>query len=423
MVILKPVIWICHVYKDLIIKFFRLIFMLALGLFNFVNSRSCDRIKERYKLISPFYSTNEQRDQKLQSKNSRSNKNGHLKEELVENEEKIKSSKDKVNVNLNIERESEKERLGLETQTSDTTCITPISTQHSIISFEPQEHSKLQEDLKKFTFKNQSSLNPLKQMVVPADKTKNSQEEISNLLSQNSLENNFLDYVITQRRKAYQIVKAFMKLKIYRKNIKVYYLLKKILRERRLAGIYIQKNVRRFFVRFSIRRVLKMMKRNYAILYYRIKMPKDSISIKSVKIIFEETKGTWVECRIYSMEFNKYLDCFILYIKKLDYAKRKYKFNFIVNNKVLVDMNFETCSSQDGKFNNILNLTLLKSKGYLSNIFEKNDFYGIYNRGRKLTMPTLNYPTLCLSKNKIESFVDDFRNFRKKKNENLVVSY
>jgi hypothetical protein len=420
--ILEIVYWIFHINKCIINKIFRLLFMLALGLLNFVNSRSSDRIIERYNLIRPVYSTNERRDEKLKSKNSRGEKKGHFEDGSFKVEENEKSSKEKIQVNLNLDDENENERI--DTRASD--IITPTSTKHSLFFAESQEHLKSPEKLNRFTNKYQSSLNlPLKSdMITLAEERDLSQEEISKILPHNFLESIFINYIISQRMKAFQIVKKFMKLKIYRKKIKIYYLLKKILRERRAALIKIQKNVRRFIVSSNINRVLRMMNKNYAIFYYKIKIAKEIINIRNVKIIFEETKGTWTTCRIYSMEFNKYLNCFILYIKKLDYAKRKYKFNFIVNTKVMVDMNFETFSSPEGKFYNILDMTLLKNKGYLSNINEKNDYHGIYNPGRKLSMPILNYPNLKLSKNKIEIFSDDdYIVFRRKKIENLVVSY
>jgi len=99
--------------------------------------------------------------------------------------------------------------------------------------------------------------------------------------------------------------------------------------------------------------------------------------------------------KAFIFDYNEYLDCFILFIKKQTLYKKFYQINFIINNELFLDKSFPIVRKNDiftSSAYNILDVLTLKRKGYISNIKESDEYENLRPK-RKNTFPFLFSPT------------------------------
>jgi hypothetical protein len=169
------------------------------------------------------------------------------------------------------------------------------------------------------------------------------------------------------REKAAIIIQNFFRKTYAQKKIKVVYLLEKILKVRRESTLKIQSNLKGYFCRKNVIQILMMKEENFPFFYYKKNI--DSISKFDIKDIFMIVKQEKYN-QVLNFKFNRFLNCFILFIRKNDSYKSRYKIIFVINGKKIVDTAFEIFYEEDGSCYNILDFEVLKKKGFLSNIEE-----------------------------------------------------
>lgn len=178
--------------------------------------------------------------------------------------------------------------------------------------------------------------------------------------------------ILEQRNKSCQIIQKFARRKLAIKRIKIYIIILKIITERRKNLIKLQKKIKQFLVMTNIKKILKLMNTNYLIFYYKngcCNSDYTKFEETKVNLLVKENSGE----KLYNMIYNKYLKCFILFLRKDSNYKRKYKINFIINNRIVVDTNFDTCLDPKGCYFNVLDIWKLKHEGFLSNVKKKVD--------------------------------------------------
>jgi hypothetical protein len=203
-------------------------------------------------------------------------------------------------------------------------------------------------------------------------------------------------------------------------KVKTYLLIRKIVLARLKCVQKIQKTVRMYLCKKSVCCILNLIKNNWGIFYY------PESELKSVKIKldldyrFQEIK----------LNYNRILKCFYFFLKKHDYFKKFYKFNFIINNKALIDMNFENIIFPNGKIYNILDLELLRSKGYLTNFNEVKQELKFCQPVRTFTTPDMrpSSSVQLIKTNNTKSILkknsfDDFTIKKRKVSFNLASQY
>jgi hypothetical protein len=130
-------------------------------------------------------------------------------------------------------------------------------------------------------------------------------------------------------------------------------------------------------IRSTVIEIISMLKNNYGILYYKY----NEVTGRDVKMTVKynnENEET------FKFNYNDILKCYILFFNKKSYiSNQKYRFYFVINNKKVVDINFvKEC--YEGELYNILDVSKLKQKGYISNIVKSDG-----QSRRRYTMPDL----------------------------------
>jgi hypothetical protein len=230
--------------------------------------------------------------------------------------------------------------------------------------------------------------------------------------------NEIISQILRNRVEASLKIQKFFRLRNFIKNIKTQIMINIILSSRLKGIVKIQKTVRMYFCKKSVRCILNLKKNNWGIFYY------PQIEVRSVKINldldfkFQEIK----------LNYNRILKCFYFFLKKNDYFQRFYKFYFIINNKALIDMNFENIVFPNGKIYNILDVELIKSKGYLSNFHEQE--LKFCPPVRTATTPDIrpNKTAQLFNRNNIKSILkknslDDYAIKKRKVSFNLALQY
>ena len=153
----------------------------------------------------------------------------------------------------------------------------------------------------------------------------------------------------------------------------------KILRDTKNLITRIQSTFRMYQIRSTIKEITEMLKTCYGILYYKY----NESSAKDVQIIVKYKSN---KEQTFGFVYNDILKCHILFLNKNDdINNNKYRFKFIINNKKVIDINFPK-ECHEGEYYNILDIALLRQKGYISNIV-KSDVVR-----RRYTMPNLDEP-------------------------------
>jgi len=261
----------------------------------------------------------------------------------------------------------------------------------------------------------------------PLTTISNSDQSISNIndckdgneFTEGNLEKILIENLLNQRLKSIIKIQNIFKVKLFQKKLKTLYLMKKILISRSEKVVLLQKNIKGFLCKKSVKHVLKMIKEN-CVIYYYCNEEENKIHTQKLNLLVKEGASE----KIYNFIFNQYLDCFLLFFKKLPFFPRtKFKINFILNNKLIIDTHFPVSTDTDGRIYNILDFKTLRARGCLSNIdttFEselgRNDILNNnnefspeanYRPRRKMTFPPDNSKTFINE--------DNFLNYNKKK--------
>jgi hypothetical protein len=149
-------------------------------------------------------------------------------------------------------------------------------------------------------------------------------------------------------------------------RFKIFYLFLKIINDVRYYSIKIQSYYRMKRVQNDIKEIFEMLKHNYCIFYYICEDKKHLIAHDvKIKIIYEKKD------RIYNFVYNDILKCFLLFINKDNCKLEKYRFYFLINDRVVIDTNFPREYNIDGNYYNILDVRILNEKGYINNILKR----------------------------------------------------
>lgn len=199
--------------------------------------------------------------------------------------------------------------------------------------------------------------------------------------------------IILAREKSATLIQKFYRKTYAQKKAKLVYLLEKILKLMKPAIIKIQSHIKGYFCRRNIRQIIKMKEENYLILFYKKEKEMGIISkikIRDLYMIVKQDKYN----QVLNFKYNRFLNCFILFIRKNESYMPKYKILFIINGQKIVDILFEIVYEEDGSCYNILDFTILKKRGYVSNMEEHigDDCIQLMVR-RKLTLDTV--PTVA----------------------------
>jgi hypothetical protein len=203
-------------------------------------------------------------------------------------------------------------------------------------------------------------------------------------------------------------------------KVKTYFIIRKIVLARLKCVQKIQKTVRMYLCKKSVYCILNLKKNNWGIFYY------PESEVKTVKINLDLD----YKFQAIKLNYNRILKCFYFFLKKHDYFKKFYKFNFIINNKALIDMNFENIIFPNGKIYNILDLELIRSKGYLTNFYEVKQELKFCQPVRTVTTPDIrpNRSVQLFKTNNTKSILkknsfDDFTIKKRKVSFNLASQY
>jgi hypothetical protein len=275
-------------------------------------------------------------------------------------------------------------------------------------------------------------------LIIPKNEISSKEEHIfvpSEILACNpSREILLKNTIIQQRRFAAEAIQNFIRTKNNFKQELCNSIKKQILQERNSCAVKIQKIYKSYMVKKDIKKIIKMKNENYTIFYYKNTDSCCPIGLepKTVKILVTQVKSS----KIIYFTYNKFLQCFLLFIKKIGSYNRKYLINFIINEKTIVDTNFPTqYNKETGKYFNILDFHQLNSRGYLSNIKSPCDTMSenSYKRvplKRRSTYPGLNelkfnQEISLMSINPIlkKSLENESKSPKRQVNINLLINY
>jgi hypothetical protein len=251
-------------------------------------------------------------------------------------------------------------------------------------------------------------------------------------------ESTLIKSILIQRQQAVKVIQKFLLFQMEKKKETIINLAKKVITDRTEKAILLQKHVRRYFTCKDVKKVIKMKNENYCIFYY--KSPNDEngynlLTVDSAKLLVKHEKHD----KMFNFTYNRYLNCFLLFIKKIGTYKAKYLINFVLNGNVVVDTNFPTEMQSDGKYYNVLNFQILRLNGYLSNIkpcccLSLNKSIKV-EAGKKLqpkrknTYPTLESTLYYITKNDyfnpilLKSLKNEFFSPSKRVSFNLLINY
>jgi hypothetical protein len=179
--------------------------------------------------------------------------------------------------------------------------------------------------------------------------------------------NELIYYLIESRISAVNLIIKYFR--IYKKNFEIrrQIIIDHILKEREHKLIMLQKNIKTFLVRKHIEDFTKRF--DYVFFYEyearntrenkinESKITKSSIfNIPEIKIKFEKDGR---ECRMF---YSRALKLFYLPIKKCGVLRKRFKVNFLVDGKVIVDPMYEVDNDNCGHFYNIIKSSHLRKK-------------------------------------------------------------
>jgi hypothetical protein len=176
--------------------------------------------------------------------------------------------------------------------------------------------------------------------------------------------NELINYIIESRISAVNLIIKYFRM--YKKKIEIrkQIIIDHILKEREQKFIMLQKNIKTFLVRKHIEDLTKRF--DYVFFYEyearnnKINESKNTRSsifnIPEIKIKFEKDGR---ECQMF---YSRALKLFYLPIKKCGVLRKRFKVNFLVDGKIIVDPMYEVDNDNYGHFYNIIKSSHLRKK-------------------------------------------------------------
>jgi len=211
--------------------------------------------------------------------------------------------------------------------------------------------------------------------------------------------NCLLNKIIYERKRAAQIISSAWKTFLFSLKVKKKIISEQIDIQRGKNSISIQKNVRRFLVRkhinilknrfdliffYDYKDSHKVVKTNNEKKYITNLNNNNSDNInsktvknehleyfpqKDIKIRIIKDKGDPVEVKLH---YTKILHLYYLPFNKKGVMRKRFKVNFIVDGKIVVDPRFEVDNDEHGNFFNIIESSSFKKRNFQPNIVEFN---------------------------------------------------
>ncbi len=210
--------------------------------------------------------------------------------------------------------------------------------------------------------------------------------------------NYLLNKIISERKKAAQLISSVCKKFLISLKVKKKIIHQQIEIQREKNSICIQKNVRRFLVRKHI----NILKNRFDLIFFydykeshkivktnnekkfitnlnnnaniinckTVKNEHDEyFPQKEIKIRILKDKGDPVEVKLH---YTKILHLYYLPFNKKGVMRKRFKVNFIVDGKILIDPRYEVDNDELGNFFNIIESSSFKKRNFKPNIIEFN---------------------------------------------------
>jgi hypothetical protein len=162
-----------------------------------------------------------------------------------------------------------------------------------------------------------------------------------------------VDKIIQERLEARNRLVKFFRSFRERESLKQSRVISYILTQRQNSAEVIQKSFRMFLVRREIKQILYVKQNDY-ILFYR---QEDKITGKKIQLKINKKYET-----ILDFKYSRALDTYYLILKDLRVLKKRFKVNFIVDGKVIIDPRYKVDCEDDKFYNIIESYMLVKGK-------------------------------------------------------------